>query len=57
MMPVAIRWLNNIKFLKTPNTTSNSPINPEVPGKPTEDKTKITNKTEKKTGMVLINKL
>ena len=44
------------KYLNTPNTTSNSPIKPDVPGKPTEDKTRMINRTEK-TGILLIKRL
>ena len=35
------------KFLKIPNTTSNSPMKPDVPGRPTEERTSMINKTEK----------
>ena len=45
-----------LKIFKNSITTKSSPIKPEVPGNPTEDKTKIIKKTEK-IGIALINRL
>ena len=56
MSPVATKKPNSPLYLYTPNTLNSSPIKPDVPGKPIEDKTITTNKNEK-VGILLTKKL